>query len=45
MFDRLAELETEMEKLELQLSELYASGDQQAAAAAGKRLSELRPIV
>jgi peptide chain release factor 1 len=45
MFDRLAELETEMEKLELQLSELYASGDQQAAAAAGKRLSELRPVV
>jgi peptide chain release factor 1 len=45
MFDRLAELETEMEKLESQLSELYASGDQQAAAAAGKRLAELRPVV
>jgi peptide chain release factor 1 len=45
MFDRLAELETEMEKLETQLPELYASGDQQAAAAAGKRLAELRPVV
>jgi peptide chain release factor 1 len=45
MFDRLAELETEMEKLETQLPELYAAGDQQAAAVAGKRLSELRPVV
>src|SRR6478752_6153219 len=34
-----------MEKLESQLSELYASGDQQAAAAAGRRLSELKPVV
>jgi peptide chain release factor 1 len=45
VFERLAELETEMEKLEIQLPELYASGDQQAAAAAGKRLSELKPVV
>jgi peptide chain release factor 1 len=45
VFDRLAELETETEKLESQLSELYASGDQQAAAAAGRRLAELRPVV
>jgi len=45
MFERLAELETEMEKLETQLPELYASGDQQAAAAAGRRLAELRPVV
>jgi len=34
-----------MEKLESQLSELYASGDQQAAATAGRRLAELRPVV
>ena len=34
-----------MEKLEIQLPELYASGDQQAAAAAGKRLSDLKPVV
>ena len=45
MFERLAELEKEMEELESRLSELYASGDQQAAAAAGRRLSELRPLV
>jgi peptide chain release factor 1 len=45
VFDRLADLESEMEKLESQLSELYASGDQQAAAAAGRRLAELRPVV
>ncbi len=45
MFERLNDLETELEKLESQLSELYASGDQQAAAAAGRRMAELRPIV
>src|SRR3954471_11786395 len=45
MFERLAELENETEKLETQLPELYASGDQQAAAAAGKRLADLRPVV
>ena len=28
MFERLADLETELEKLESQLSEIYASGDQ-----------------
>jgi peptide chain release factor 1 len=45
VFDQLAELETEMEKLEIQLPELYASGDQPAATAAGRRLAELRPVV
>jgi peptide chain release factor 1 len=45
VFERLADLETELEKLESQLSELYASGDQQAAASAGRRMAELRPIV
>jgi peptide chain release factor 1 len=45
VFERLADLETELEKLESQLSELYASGDQQAAATAGRRMAELRPIV
>jgi len=45
MFERLADLETELEKLESQLSELYASGDQTAAAAAGRRLAELKPVV
>ncbi len=45
VFERLADLESELEKLESQLSELYASGDQQAAATAGRRMAELRPIV
>jgi peptide chain release factor 1 len=45
MFERLADLETELEKLEPQLSELYASGDQAAAADAGRRYSELKPVV
>jgi peptide chain release factor 1 len=45
VFERIADLETELEKLESQLSELYASGDQTAAAAAGRRLAELKPVV
>jgi len=45
VFERLADLETELEKLESKLSELYASGDQNAAAAAGRRFSELKPVV
>ena len=45
MFDRLAELETELEKLESRLSEIYASGDQNAARVAGRRHAELKPIV
>jgi peptide chain release factor 1 len=45
MFDRLAELDAELEKLEAQLPEIYASGDQRAARDAGRRHAELRPIV
>ncbi|HEY3725323.1 MAG TPA: peptide chain release factor 1 [Acidimicrobiia bacterium] len=45
MFERLVDLETELEKLESQLSELYASGDQSAAAEAGRRIAQLRPVV
>src|SRR5436190_3658383 len=45
MFDRLDELETELEKLESQLPEIYASGDQRAAREAGRRHAELRPII
>ena len=45
MFDRLAELETELEKLEARLSEIYASGDQNAAREAGRRHAEIKPIV
>jgi peptide chain release factor 1 len=45
VFEHLGELETELEKLESQLSEIYASGDQAAARTAGRRLQELKPIV
>src|SRR5918995_531344 len=45
MFEHLADLETELEKLESQLPELYASGDQAAARDAGRRHAELRPLV
>ncbi len=45
MFERLVDLEAELEKLESGLSELYAAGDQAAAAASGRRISELRPLV
>jgi peptide chain release factor 1 len=45
MFERLAELEAELEKLETRLPEIYASGDQAAARDAGRRHAELKPIV
>lgn len=45
MFERLAELEIELEKLESRLSEIYASGDQAAARDAGRRHAELKPMV
>ncbi len=45
MFDRLAELARELEKLESQQADLFASGDQQAAIEAGRRIAELTPVV
>jgi len=45
MFERVADLEIELEKLESQLSEIYASGDQAAARDAGRRHAELKPVV
>jgi peptide chain release factor 1 len=45
MFDRLDELEAELEKLESQLPEIYAAGDQRAARDAGRRHAELKPVV
>ncbi len=45
MFERLADLETELEKLESRLPELYAAGDQSAAREAGRRHAELKPVV
>ncbi|MGH9035309.1 MAG: peptide chain release factor 1 [Acidimicrobiia bacterium] len=45
MFDRLADLEAELEALEERLPSVYASGDQAAQRVAGRRHAELRPIV
>jgi peptide chain release factor 1 len=45
MFERLADLEAELEKLESRLPELYAAGDQAAARDAGRRHAELKPVV
>jgi peptide chain release factor 1 len=45
MFDRLAELARELEKLESQQADLFASGDQAAAIDAGRRIAELTPVV
>ena len=45
MFERLADLEVELEKLESELPEIYASGDQAAARNAGRRHAELKPVV
>ncbi|MGH9042023.1 MAG: peptide chain release factor 1 [Acidimicrobiia bacterium] len=45
MFDRLADLESELESLEERLPSIYAAGDQAATRDAGRRHNELRPIV
>jgi peptide chain release factor 1 len=45
VFDRLADLESELEALEQSLPSIYTSGDQAAQRVAGRRHSELRPIV
>lgn len=45
MLDRLQQLSEEFDTLERELGNIYAAGDQRAAAAAGRRHAELRPIV
>src|SRR5262249_25631584 len=45
MFDQLADLEAELDRLEARLPEIYASGDRRASAEAGRRHAELRPVV
>ena len=45
MFERLAGLEQEFEALEARMGDIYSSGDQDAVRDAGKRHSELKPIV
>ena len=45
MFDRLADLEAELEKLEGEWSDIAASGDRNAARDVGRRHAELKPVV
>jgi peptide chain release factor 1 len=45
MFEQLADLETELDKLEARLPDVYASGDRAAARDAGRRHAELKPVV
>jgi len=45
VFEHLADLEAELEKLESRLSDIYAGGDQAAARDAGRRHAELKPVV
>src|SRR5690348_11435381 len=45
MFDQLAPLEAEFDKLEADLPQIYASGDRRASRDAGRRHAELKPII
>ncbi len=45
MFEHLAPLEDEFDKLEADLPRIYASGDRRVARDAGRRHAELRPVV
>ncbi|MET0894906.1 MAG: peptide chain release factor 1 [Acidimicrobiia bacterium] len=45
MFERLADLEVELDKLEAEWSDIAASGDRNAARDAGRRHAELKPVV
>jgi len=45
VFDRLDDLERELVDLEGRQADLFASGDQQAAIGAGRRIAELAPVV
>jgi peptide chain release factor 1 len=45
MFEQLAELESELERLEAELPAIYATGDRRASRDAGRRHAELKPIV
>jgi peptide chain release factor 1 len=45
VFEQLADLEAELDRLEATLPDVYASGDRAAARDAGRRHAELRPVV
>src|SRR3954454_20816049 len=45
MFEQLAALSEELERLEADLTRIYAAGDRRASRDAGRREKELRPVV
>jgi peptide chain release factor 1 len=45
MFERLADLEAELDKLEAEWSDIAASGDRNATRDVGRRHAELKPVV
>jgi peptide chain release factor 1 len=45
MFEQLADLEAEFDKLEAGLSDIAAAGDRRATRDAGRRYAELKPVV
>jgi peptide chain release factor 1 len=45
MFEQLADLEAELDRLEADLPSIYASGDRAASRDAGRRHAELKPVV
>jgi len=45
VFERLHDLEEELDKLEAELPSIYASGDRHASRDAGRRYQELKPVV
>ena len=45
MFEQLGELAAELDRLEGDLSGIYASGDRRASGEAGRRYAELKPVV
>ncbi len=45
MFEQLAELADELDRLEDELPGIYASGDRRASQVAGRRHAELKPLV
>jgi peptide chain release factor 1 len=45
MFEQLGELAAELDRLEAELPDIYASGDRRAARDAGRRHAELKPVV
>jgi peptide chain release factor 1 len=45
MFEQLGELAAELDRLEAELADIYASGDRRASREAGRRHAELKPVV